>query len=447
MERRMAQPAVATETKAVEGSFERLRDGLRAAIFASGQFNGGFEITNTLPDRVTIRVYGREMYMGDPAGQRSRGWQIPYSVGAGGAITLGTAEPIVIEENITAVSQGNPTEAVAAEATGGEYSDDDVAGKADGGLFYKAIDFEVKSVSETELNGVKGWTAEGYVTEWNVVDREGDVTIPGCFDRWLREQGLPVAKYEHGGTVGKYLSAAGDAYGFLMKAFVPEDPATELLHKLMKIGAVAKMSIGWRPYPGGMAKRADGVRELREIMLPEASFVAIPMHPGAQVTSVKSGALPDAKFDERIEAATAALNTAVADAGALVSRRTAQDRAPSAKSLDAVAALAVASGDAMVTLVSVETKAGRALSGVRKRHLADLMKAMGAILASLPEGERKEIEALVDDGAGEGEGGKAAPNTSDAAGAARRREAELFELKLLRYARQAPVPDSLGVTP
>ena len=431
------------ETKYVTGSFEHLRESIVAAIRVAGFFGGDFSVTNTLADCMTACTYG--VY-----GSRAAQWRVPYTVDAAGAIKLGAPEQITIDEVITPVAPA--IEDVVASDDGGEYSDDDVAGKAGDGLYYKAVDFEVKAVTDSTINGVKGWTFEGYASVWDVVDREGDITVKGCFARSLSEFGLPITKYEHGPTIGKYLEAKEDDHGLWLKGFVPEDPATELVHKLMKIGAVAKMSIGWRPYPGGMTKRADGVRELRAVMLPEASPVGVPMLPATEITSVKAatGALPDAKFDERVEAATAALNEAVADAGALVSRRTAQDRAPSAKSLDAVAALAVASGDAMLGLLHVEAKAGRALSGVRKRHLADLAKAVGAILASLPDGERKEIEALIDDAGGEATdtgGGKAAPNAAVAVGAARRREAELYELKLARYAPQAPVLDSHGVTP
>ena len=436
----MAEQATETATKAVEGSFEDLREDIAAAVTASGLFGESSWVTNTFADSVIVCSYGE--------GRPPTHWRVGYTVGADGAIVLGAAERVEIAEVIVS---GAAAEAAIAEDAGGEYNDDDVAGKAGDGLFYKAVDFEVKAVTDTEINGVKGWTFEGYASVWDVVDRENDVTLKGCFARSLAENGLPITKYEHGPTIGKYLDAREDDHGLWLKGFVPEDPATELVHKLMKIGAVAKMSIGWRPYPGGMSKRADGVRELRDIMLPEASPVAVPMLPATSIANVKSaGALPDAKFDERVEAATAALNEAVADAGALVSRRTAQDRAPSAKSLDAVAALAVASGDAMLGLLHVEAKAGRALSGVRKRHLADLAKAVGAILASLPDGERKEIEALIDDAGGEATetgGGKAAPNAAVAVGAARRREAELYELKLARYAPKAPVLDSHGVTP
>lgn len=323
------------------------------------------------------------------------------------------------------------------------------AAKADAApLQYKAVDFKVKSVTDDEVNGVKGWTAEGYVTQWNVVDREGDVTIPGCFDRWLAETGLPVAKYEHGGTVGKYLAAAGDSYGFLMKAFVPEDPATDLLHKLLKIGAVAKMSIGWRPYPGGMKTRADGVRELREIMLPEASFVAVPMHPGASITSVKGGGgfMPDASFDERVSAVTDALQATRAEAGALFATRAATDQQLGAKNLDAMATLAVASGDALLELIGIESKAGRSPAAVRRRHLADLARSISAFLAALPDGERAEVEALIE---GDGETELPAPTATPKADdviAARRREAELYEIKLQRYAVKATA-EPVGATP
>lgn len=419
------------QTKAVEGSFEDLRDDIAAAVTASGLFGEYAWVTNTFADSVIVCSYGE--------GRPPTHWRVGYTVGADGAIVLGAAERVEIAEVIVS---GAAAQAAAAEDAGGEYSDDDVAGKADGGLYYKSVDFEVKSVTDSEVNGVKGWTFEGYASVWDVVDRENDVTLKGCFSRSLAENGLPITKYEHGPTIGKYLDAREDDHGLWLKGFVPEDPATELVHKLMKIGAVAKMSIGWRPYPGGMSKRADGVRELRDIMLPEASPVAVPMLPATSIANVKSGGvLPDAKFDERIEAATAALNEAVLDAGAFVGRRVAQDRAAPTKCLDAVSVLAVASGDAALDLLRIEIKAGRALSGVRKRHLADLAKAVGAILASLPDGEREEIEALIDDAAGEGTetgGGKAAPESAVAAGAARRREAELYELKLQRYARQAP---------
>jgi len=422
------------KTKAVEGSFEHLRDSVQAAVQASGLFGDHAWVTNTFADSAVVCTYGE--------GKPPAHFRVGYTVNADGSVALGAAEPVAIAE-VVVTSAADAAENTAADDVGGEYADDDLDAKADGAVQHKTLDFELKAVGEDQINGVKGWTFEGYATVWNVVDRENDVTIKGAFTRWLAENGLPVAKHEHGPTVGKYLDAREDDHGLWLKGFVPEDPQTELLHKLMKIGAVAKMSIGWRPYPGGMTKRADGVRELRSIMLPEASIVAVPMLPATQITSVKSGVLPDAKFDERIEAATAALNEAVADAGALVARRTAQDRAPSAKSLDAIAALAVASGDALVGLVTVETKAGRALSGVRKRHLADLAKAVGAILASLPEAEREEIEALIDGGAA-GEGTETGGGKADAAaGAARRREAELYELKLQRYARQAPAAATL----
>ena len=430
----MADQATETATKAVEGSFEHLRDSVQAAVQASGLFGDHAWVTNTFADSAVVCTYGE--------GKPPAHFRVGYSVGADGSVALGAAEPVVIAE-VVVTSAADAADSDAAGDMGGEYNDDDLDAKADGAVQHKTLDFELKAVGEDQINGVKGWTFEGYATVWNVVDRENDVTIKGAFTRWLAENGLPVAKHEHGPTVGKYLDAREDDHGLWLKGFVPEDPQTELLHKLMKIGAVAKMSIGWRPYPGGMTKRADGVRELRSIMLPEASIVAVPMLPATQITSVKSGVLPDAKFDERIEAATAALTEAVADAGALVARRTAQDRAPSAKSLDAIAALAVASGDALVGLVTVETKAGRALSGVRKRHLADLAKAVGAILASLPEAEREEIEALIDGGAA-GEGTETGGGKADgAAGAARRREAELYELKLQRYARQAPAAATL----
>lgn len=430
----MAEQATGTATKAVEGSFEDLRDDIQAAVQASGLFGEHSWITNTFADSAIVCSYGE--------GKPPSHWRVAYSLDAAGAVVLGATERVEIAEVI--VTGPAADAAMAEDAGGGEYNDDDFAGKSDAdGLQYKAVDLKVKAVSDAEVNGVKGWTVEGYVTQWNVVDREGDVTIPGCFKRWLAEFGLPVAKYEHGQTVGKYLDAAEDDYGLLVKGFVPEDPATDLLHKLLKIGAVAKMSIGWRPYPGGMTKRADGVRELREIMLPEASFVAVPMHPGASITSVKGGGgfMPTASFDERVGAVTDALQATRAEAGALFATRAAAGRDLGGKNLEAMAVLAVASGDALLDLLGIESKAGRSLAAVRRRHLADMARSITALLAALPDGERAEVEALIEGGDTPADD---APKSGDVI-VARRREAELYELKLQRYADKATNP--IGVSP
>lgn len=413
--------------KTIEGSFEGLRDSIQAALDASGLFEHAY-ITNTFAGDVIVCAYG--------SGSTPTHWRVAYTLDESGGVALGTVTRVEIAEVVVAEA-GDASDASGGENSDDEYeetSDDELDQKRSGELYRKTVPFEIKAVSETEVNGVKGWTYEGYASVFGVVDHEGDVTVPGCFAKSLAG-GLPVTKYEHGPTIGICLEAKEDDHGLWVKGFVPEDPQTDLIRKLMKIGAVAKMSYGWRPYAGGMRKRADGARELLSIRVPEVSPVAIPMLDATEITAVKA-VRADAPLGERLGAVADALTAATHEAEALVARRIADERDPSSKALDGVARLAVASGDALVACLRTEVKAGRAIAGVRKRHLADLMKSVRALMDSLPEGEREEIEAMLE---GRGAGGKSAQasNADADARAARRREAEILELQLKRYARNA----------
>jgi HK97 family phage prohead protease len=270
----------------------------------------------------------------------------------------------------------------------------------------KVFDFRADAVVEdVTVNGVPGWTFEGYFSVWDVVDGEGDATRRGAFKRTFAA-GLPIVKYEHGPTVGTVLDAREDEHGPWVKGFVPLDPSTDFIHKLMKIGAVAKMSYGWRPYPGGVHVRSDGVRELTDIQLFEVSPVAIPMLDATSITSVKAGepvkaganGLPDAPLDVQLTAAGWALKAAVAEAEAYLDRRTAEGRDVSVKCSWALGELAMDSGEAMLAILSAETKAGQAVAGARKRFVADMMRALRSFIDSLPEAERSQVEAMLTDG-------------------------------------------------
>lgn len=264
---------------------------------------------------------------------------------------------------------------------------------------FKQFDFAADSIVEgAVLNGVPGWTADGYFSAWGVQDAEGDVTHRGAFARTFAE-GLPLVKYEHGPTTGKTIAAKEDDYGPWVRMFFPTDPATDFIHKLMKIGAVAKMSYGWKPYPGGMTARADGGRDLTAVQLFEVSPVAIPMLDATAITEVKAGAngLPDAPLDVQLTAAGLALKAACCEAEAHQARRVEAYRALSEKNAAAVGELAELSGEAMLSLLYVETKAGRAVAGSRKRFVADMMRALRSFIDSLPEEERGQVEAMLND--------------------------------------------------
>ncbi len=265
-------------------------------------------------------------------------------------------------------------------------------------MLYKAFEFKAMDVEDVTINGVSGWTAEGYISAWDVMDAEGDVTAKGAFARTFSE-GMPIVKYEHGPTIGKVLATREDDFGPHVKMFIPVDPATDFIRKLMKIGAVAKMSYGWKPYPGGMAPRADGGRDLTAVKLYEVSPVAIPMLDATAITAVKAGAngLPDAPLDVQLTAAGLALKAARGEAEAYCERRTAADRGLSVKTTWAIGELAMDSGETMLALLSAEVKAGAAVSGSRKRFVADMMRALKQFIDSLPEEERAQVDNLLSD--------------------------------------------------
>jgi HK97 family phage prohead protease len=290
----------------------------------------------------------------------------------------------------------------------------DRRGKGEGledGMEFKS--FEVKSDGEpTEINGVKGWTFDGYASVWDIRDHEGDTVRRGAFSRTLSE-GLPLVKYEHGATVGKVLEAVEDDKGLLVRGFVPIDDHTEFMRKLMKIGAVAKMSYGWKPYPEGARSDGLGGRELTDIKLYEVSPVAVPMLDQTDITNVKSlpNGLPAAPFEEQMSAVSAVLLTAKAEAEALVKRRERNrdgvlDWPISAKCAGAIAELGAAAGETFVATLQAEVKAARAVSRTRKRYLASLIQAARAFVESLPEGEKDEFEGLLEP---EASGGNAKP--------------------------------------
>jgi hypothetical protein len=87
----------------------------------------------------------------------------------------------------------------------------------------------------------------------------------------------------------------------------------------------------------------------------------------------------------------------VTEAEAYVARRAAEGRGLSVKSEWALGELAMESGDAMLALLGAGTKAGQAVAGSRKRFVADMMRALKQFLDSLPEEERLQVEALLDD--------------------------------------------------
>jgi HK97 family phage prohead protease len=89
---------------------------------------------------------------------------------------------------------------------------------------------------------------------------------------------VPLLWGHRGGAVGRIEAIGEDARG-LRIAGVVED---EALGALVRAGAVAGLSVGYRP----VAVRQGARRELLEVALAEVSLVAVPMQALARVDAV-----------------------------------------------------------------------------------------------------------------------------------------------------------------
>ncbi|WP_426262809.1 HK97 family phage prohead protease [Sphingomonas sp. PWP1-2] len=126
----------------------------------------------------------------------------------------------------------------------------------------------------------------GYAAIFDTVDRGGDVIRAGAFAGV--SAGVPLLWQHRGVPVGAIERIATDARGLRVVARV-DDPR---LAGLVRSGAVAGLSIGYRAR--GVRPRLGGrrVRELTALELVEVSLVVSPMHPAARVHRVADAATP-----------------------------------------------------------------------------------------------------------------------------------------------------------
>ena len=140
---------------------------------------------------------------------------------------------------------------------------------------------------ETKFAAEEGGTITALAWPFGKADRIGDIILPGAFAK----AGFPLpALFAHDqrSPIGVWTEGEEKASGFYLKGRLLVDDvalAREVL-ALIKAQAIKGVSIGVRTLKWD--RRADGGREIKELELLEASIVAIPMHPGARVTSAKT---------------------------------------------------------------------------------------------------------------------------------------------------------------
>jgi HK97 family phage major capsid protein/HK97 family phage prohead protease len=143
-----------------------------------------------------------------------------------------------------------------------------------------SLDFETK-FSTTD-------TGEITATAWpyGSADRVGDVITKGAFSTETRK--IPMLwSHDQSHVIGVWDSLEETDQGLQAKGRLLLDtaPRAPEVHALLKAGAVSGVSIGFsakKSYP-----RKGGGRNIHALTLHEISIVAVPMHPGARVTSIK----------------------------------------------------------------------------------------------------------------------------------------------------------------
>lgn len=141
-------------------------------------------------------------------------------------------------------------------------------------------------VLETKLLADDDGSIEGIAWAWSP-DRVGDVIEKGAF----AGAKLPIPMlfgHDQNDPVGVWTEAIEDSEGLRLKGnlLVNEVARAREVRALVKSGAVRGISIGFLTKSAG--PRKGGGRLIKALEWLEASLVAIPMHPGARVTSAKS---------------------------------------------------------------------------------------------------------------------------------------------------------------
>ena len=140
---------------------------------------------------------------------------------------------------------------------------------------------------ETKFLAGDAGEIEGLAWPFATPDRVGDVIEKGAF----AGMSLPLPMlfgHDPEDPVGAWTDAVEATDGLRLKGrlLVGEVRRADEVRSLVRAGAVRGLSIGFITKKA--MPRKGGGRTITKLELLEASLVAIPMHPGARVTSAKS---------------------------------------------------------------------------------------------------------------------------------------------------------------
>jgi len=248
----------------------------------------------------------------------------------------------------------------------------DTVGIEIGSRVRRVVPFAIKSL-DGESADVHAFA--GYASAFNVVDRMGEVIVPGAFTLTLPaflKAGVICWQHDWTTPIGKPTKAHEDARGLYIEARVSDTGAGRDALTLMRDGVISAMSIGYsvQGYEvwseeqavahlgADEASRAmanvppwrDGIVAITQLELYEASPVSVPANPEAVITAVKSAL----------------------EAGA-----------PLAVSVDTIATLAHTITVQFRAMHATRVKEGRVLSSANRQKIADIRDTLSGIVDSL----------------------------------------------------------------
>lgn len=142
--------------------------------------------------------------------------------------------------------------------------------------------------------GDRDGTIEGYASVFSLLDRGGDIVMPGAFRKslgaWKKKKQMPPMLWQHDphNPIGVWTDMEEDEKGLKVKGvLITKVRQAEEAHALIKEGAVNGLSIGYSTKKADI-DRTTGARKLIEVELWEISPVTFPMMPEAQISGVKT---------------------------------------------------------------------------------------------------------------------------------------------------------------
>lgn len=154
----------------------------------------------------------------------------------------------------------------------------------------QAFDLELKLTN----NGTEAGDLSGYGSVFGLIDRGGDIVLPGAFTaslaEWKKRKALPPMLWQHdpAAPIGVWDEVVEDEKGLRLKGrLLLEIPLAQVARALLLAGGIKGLSIGYqtRDYT---IERQTGARQLKRVDLWEISLVTFPMLPEATVDGVKS---------------------------------------------------------------------------------------------------------------------------------------------------------------